>query len=180
MIAAGAGRLVQPGAAMPSSHTHLRRAKARPPRTKVYSGHERELKLAHRTTFLRISGFRPQHSIDGKLRELRAAELGRKHQYRRGRKPPRRLHGGTDSGWVAPLTDRNLATARGRSIGRMEDCQCALAMRFSFGLRGMTCRYIHRSWSTPLCTVRMNGVNSDSMGSRIEPTRRRIRASMSI
>ena len=52
---------------------------------------------------------------------------------------------------VAPLTDRDLATARGRSIGRMEECKCTLAMRFSFGLRGMTCRYIHRSVSTPLC-----------------------------
>ena len=180
MIAAGAGRLVQPGAAMPSSHTYLRRAKARPPGTKVYARPERELKLAHRTTFLRISGFRPQHSIDGKLRELRAAELGRKHQYRRGRKPQRTLHGGADSGWFAPLTDRNLATARGRSIGRMEDCQCTLAMRFSFGLRGMTCRYIHRSWSTPLCTVRMNGVKLGAPGSRIEPTRRRKRVSTSV
>ena len=55
------------------------------------------------------------------------------------------------SGWVTPLTDRDLATARGRSIEGMEECQCTLAMRFSFGLRGMTCRYIHRSVSTPLC-----------------------------
>ena len=100
--------------------------------------------------FLRASAL--STVLMGKLRELRAAELGRKHQYRRGRKPQRKLHGGADSGWFAPLTDRNLATARGRSIEGMEECQCTLAMRFSFGLRGMTCRYIHRSWSTPLCT----------------------------
>ena len=84
MIAAGAGRLVQPGAAMPSSHTYLRRAKARPPGTKVYARPERELKHAHRTTFLRISGFRPQHRADGKLRELRegVAELPQRKQNR--------------------------------------------------------------------------------------------------
>ena len=72
------------------------------------------------------------------------------------------------SGWVAPLTDRDLATARGRSIGGMEECQCTLAMRFSFGLRGMTCRYRNRKTSAPLCVMvrRMNRFISGSITGR--------------
>ena len=72
------------------------------------------------------------------------------------------------SGWVAPLTDRDLATARGRSIEGMEECQCTLAMRFSFGLRGMTCRYRNRKTSAPLCVMvrRMNRFISGSITGR--------------
>ena len=33
------------------------------------------------------------------------------------------------SGWVAPLTDRDLATARGRSIGGMADSALAIRVK---------------------------------------------------
>ena len=78
--------------------------------------------------------------------------------------------GGAEGGFRmgAPLTDRDLATARGRSIEGMEECQCTLAMRFSFGLRGMTCRYRNRKTSAPLCVMvrRMNRFISGSITGR--------------